>query len=151
VTFTHLNRGKVTNCGCSNFQAEHGNRKYSPTESSYRAKAANYKAEAKNRGIEFLLPTDKTVELLKGNCHYCGAPPEKSYNVITKSKRKVKVKSEESDIVYNGIDRVDNTKGYTEENCVSCCSKCNTAKLDSTLVEFRDWIERIYKNKKLWD
>ena len=29
----------------------------------------------------------------------------------------------------NGIDRVDNTKGYTKENSVSCCEMCNRIKL----------------------
>jgi hypothetical protein len=29
----------------------------------------------------------------------------------------------------NGIDRVDNSKGYTKDNCVSCCQFCNRMKL----------------------
>ena len=28
----------------------------------------------------------------------------------------------------NGVDRVDNTKGYSVDNSVPCCKFCNTAK-----------------------
>jgi hypothetical protein len=35
-----------------------------------------------------------------------------------------------------GIDRLDSTKGYEVENCVSCCEQCNYMKLDYTQEEF---------------
>jgi hypothetical protein len=35
--------------------------------------------------------------------------------------------------VYNGIDRLDNTKGYTIDNIVPCCYKCNVLKKDFTI------------------
>jgi hypothetical protein len=41
---------------------------------------------------------------------------------------------------FNGIDRVDNSKGYILGNCVPCCSWCNRAKADGTLAKFMDWI-----------
>ena len=30
--------------------------------------------------------------------------------------------------MYNGVDRVDNDKGYIRDNIVSCCSDCNRSK-----------------------
>lgn len=30
--------------------------------------------------------------------------------------------------MYNGVDRVDNEKGYTKENCVPSCGSCNFKK-----------------------
>lgn len=42
-----------------------------------------------------------------------------------------------------GIDRLNNDKGYTVENIVSCCSICNKAKSNLTMEEFLAWIERI--------
>jgi hypothetical protein len=38
--------------------------------------------------------------------------------------------------IYNGIDRVDNNKGYTIENCVPCCTAVNYAKLDMSYSDF---------------
>lgn len=30
----------------------------------------------------------------------------------------------------NGLDRIDNSKGHTKENCVPCCRECNQARMD---------------------
>lgn len=46
--------------------------------------------------------------------------------------------------INNGIDRIDNNKGYTIDNVVPCCKMCNQAKNDYTLQEFQDWVEKIY-------
>lgn len=46
---------------------------------------------------------------------------------------------------YNGIDRVDNTKGYEETNVVPCCTVCNRAKMAHTQEEFFDRVRRIYE------
>jgi hypothetical protein len=47
-------------------------------------------------------------------------------------------------ITYNGIDRVDSTKGYFNENVVSCCKVCNRAKSNLSLDEFKEWISKVY-------
>jgi hypothetical protein len=44
-------------------------------------------------------------------------------------------------IEYNGIDRVDNEKGYLVENCVPCCFTCNSLKKSVT----KSIIEKAYK------
>ena len=145
--------GEVKSCGCKNFSGKHGNSIYSPTESSFRAKAANYRAGAKVRGIEFLLSLEEVVVLLKQNCYYCNNSPSNLYNVrlMNRNSRKKKVNyckmnSEGYDVLYNGIDRLDNNRGYIIGNVVSCCTQCNTAKMDYTSKEFREWIINIYNN-----
>ncbi len=50
------------------------------------------------------------------------------------------------DFVYNGIDRLDNALGYTLDNCVPCCKRCNQAKNNMGLKEFRAWLVRAYKH-----
>ena len=40
----------------------------------------------------------------------------------------MKDESEHSKFIYNGIDRIDNSKGYEKYNSVSCCEKCNRMK-----------------------
>ena len=47
---------------------------------------------------------------------------------------------------HNGIDRTDPNKGYTTENCVSCCSKCNYAKHEMTLSEYKEWLIKSYEH-----
>ena len=49
------------------------------------------------------------------------------------------------DIYWNGIDRVDSSLGYINENCVSCCRTCNYAKLEMNIKDFLDWVQRISK------
>lgn len=36
--------------------------------------------------------------------------------------------------IYNGIDRVDNSRGYLPQNCVSACKECNFLKRDNRLT-----------------
>lgn len=154
VKLTNLISSKVTNCGCKNFVSKaHGNRKFEPTEASFRAKASSYKALAKKRNIEFKLSIDETVNLLKQKCYYCNSDPSNYYNARIRNRvnKKNKIQyavnnSKEYDIYYNGIDRIDNTKGYEISNTVSCCNKCNTAKLNYTIDEFKTLIKNIYFN-----
>lgn len=46
----------------------------------------------------------------------------------------------------NGIDRLDSSIGYVKTNVVSCCTKCNYAKHEMTIDEFKEWIKKIYIN-----
>lgn len=43
---------------------------------------------------------------------------------------------------FNGIDRVDNFKGYTLENSVPCCTICNRAKSNMLYDDFMSYIQR---------
>ena len=47
-------------------------------------------------------------------------------------------------ILYNGIDRIDSSQGYFKDNVGSCCKTCNRAKSNLSLVEFKDWISKVY-------
>lgn len=100
----------------------------------------DYKAGAVKRGYEFSLEYDEFVKLLAGNCVYCGAEPE-----LHEYEKQYMQKLEEP-YKHNGIDRIDPNKGYTTENCVSCCSKCNYAKHDMTLSEYKEWLVKSYEH-----
>lgn len=100
----------------------------------------DYKSGAVKRGYTFDLTFNKFVELLGGDCFYCGAKPE------LHEYEKQYMQKLEDPFKHNGIDRVDTTKGYTSDNCVSCCSKCNYAKHQMSLQEFKDWIDKVYNN-----
>ena len=90
----------------------------------------NYENRAKKIEIEFNLTKEEFKILIEKDCYYCGAKPN----------------NKSRDYFYNGLDRMDNTKGYTINNVVPCCKHCNIAKNTFTLQEFKDWIEKVYKN-----
>lgn len=72
-----------------------------------------YQSGAKKRGLAFDLSFDSFVTLWQKDCRYCG-----------------------SVIVTIGLDRVDNTLGYSLRNIVPCCSRCNGAKSNMTCEQF---------------
>lgn len=87
-----------------------------------------YKRNAKLHNREFLLTFDEAQSFFISPCYYCGAEP------VTKVKQKVE------DLWYNGIDRKDNSLGYTKDNCVTCCKFCNYAKHTRTFEEYISWL-----------
>jgi len=95
----------------------------------------NYKNNAIKRGHEWNLDSVYAFALMKENCHYCGDEPR---NV-----GKPNSESSADCFIYNGLDRVDNSKGYVVGNVVPCCRSCNRAKDTKTYSEFTSWVLRV--------
>jgi hypothetical protein len=96
---------------------------------------SGYKTSAKNRGLCFDLTRDQFKVLVESDCWFCGASPAPTWK---HSKLKAPPR-------FNGVDRLDNEKGYTVGNSVSCCGPCNRAKHTMGLQEFIDRAVRITK------
>ena len=93
------------------------------------------KANARERRYFWGLTDEQAIELMEGDCFYCGA-----------SKSNLSRHPEQNGVYYyNGIDRVDNTRGYVIGNVVSCCKHCNIAKRDRTVSDFLRWVEKVYR------
>lgn len=79
---------------------------------------------AKKRGIEWALSNEQFIELACQPCFYCGrgGAPRGSglYDMVEAS----------------GVDRFDNSQGYTVSNSVPCCRMCNAAKSTLTAEQF---------------
>lgn len=131
-------------CGCKLYVNVHKNKKYDEEEASFRAKISTYKAQAKNRNIEWNLTYDEATVLLKLNCHYCGRKPNHLYNLYD-GRRKYLGKRDKYQIKYSGIDRINSNIGYVKNNVVSCCKICNFAKNDLPYDEFITWINDLIK------
>lgn len=86
-----------------------------------------YKRTASKKEHAFELTINQARALFFGNCHYCGIPPQQIFRGI----------------LYNGIDRVDNSLGYLDSNTVSACGFCNYAKRGNSVQQFYVWIERV--------
>lgn len=50
--------------------------------------------------------------------------------------------------LYNGVDRLDSDKGYTPENCVSCCWEVNRMKNDMPKERFLELCKLISERNK---
>lgn len=85
----------------------------------------NCRRSAKVRGYEWTLNQETFNRLLLADCSYCGVAP----NPV------------------NGIDRRDNSLGYTTENSVSACSDCNYAKRKMSAHDFLSWASRVASYK----
>ncbi len=139
-----VNRDKLIgnhtrSCGCLNIRTckkMGGNNKISSGEACFNSLYINYKTSAKQRNLSFNLEKNDFRKLTKSNCYYCGVEP----------KQIKKAKNTNGDYLYNGIDRINNNVGYIIENCVSCCGRCNEAKMTQTQENFINWIEKAYNN-----
>lgn len=101
-----------------------------------------YQRGAKNRNYEFNLTFEQVDSIIQQNCHYCNEEPveNKGDQVYTYGQGVFK---------RNGIDRLNNNLGYTLNNVVPCCDKCNTAKMDISENDFYKWIQKVYYNLNL--
>ena len=101
-----------------------------------------YKRSAEKRKIEYSLTQEEFESLVVGECHYCGD----SLTNIKKGQGKTS-----GDFRYTGIDRIDSKKGYTKENCVPCCWKCNNMKHTTDIYEFISHVKKICKKQdNIW-
>lgn len=97
-----------------------------------------YERRAERREVPFTLTFEDAKTLYGSNCFYCGATPS--------SVRKDRSPARGEDFVYNGIDRVDPTKGYELDNVVPACWRCNSAKGSLGFEEFARWVYQIQQH-----
>lgn len=73
----------------------------------HNVKYSKYKYSSIKRGYDFSLTMEEFLTFWNKPCSYCG-----------------------DSIITIGIDRIDNMKGYSINNCVPCCKVCNGMKLN---------------------
>lgn len=145
----NLRSGMTISCGC--FREENSSkmgikfgkdgglkrRKYSTVESSARDLFQKY--IKRNPGnLEF----KKFYELTQQNCHHCGSAPNQKYLVKN-------VTDDLGVYIYNGLDRINNLKGYDVDNIVPCCGICNFMRHTQSLDGFYNQIIKIAQNRNL--
>ena len=131
-------------CGCKrNIAAPHNGMKKSksmlPGQSEFNRLFSNYRWAAKKRDIEFSLSKEEFRYMTKQTCYYCEQEP--SQIMYRQSKY-----GANGGYLYNGVDRLDNSEGYTTNNSVPCCGQCNKAKRVLGEQEFYLWVEKVYKH-----
>jgi hypothetical protein len=137
----NLRRGKQVSCGCFRDKelakmAKEKNKK-KPGDASFSRLYESYKHGAKVRNYSFDLSKEEFRVITSSQCFYCGIEPM----------QEIKSPNKNGEYIYNGIDRVDNSKGYEIGNCVPCCKTCNVAKHAMAQDAFLKWVKRIYINQ----
>lgn len=137
-----LKAGKTRSCGCKRkeviAQTYTEKRNISgKRDSAFRQVVTSYRWSAKNKGLSWNINDDDIYKFTNQNCNYCGAKP----GIISRVGYMM--------YIYNGMDRVDNNKGYEVDNIVPCCSNCNYMKRAMEKSQFLNQIIKIYNNLNL--
>jgi hypothetical protein len=147
-----LRRGESNSCGCLDLDTKRERLRAQTGEkhpffikdrrvAAVRQIICHYKEGAIKRGLSFDLTIDEFSELIGMPCYYCGQPPSNINGV--RAHKTVQV-------TYSGLDRIDNSIGYTIKNVVPCCRTCNIAKRDMQQKDFLDWAKRVYEHN-FWE
>jgi hypothetical protein len=117
---TNLLNKNAQSCGClrkEKYRELSYRQKQSSPGSGFRRVLAQYKSDAKKRGLVWELTDDQAKTLMTLRCHYTGRFPAKEMYF-----------GADDVFLYNGIDRIDNEIGYIWSNCVPCCHEINMMK-----------------------
>lgn len=137
-------KGRTRSCGCKQVDLIKQNRVVPKKPQGHAARHLllwSYKKGALSRGLEFSISDDEFYALTRMNCVYCNQEPDRP----TGHAKYGKINGE---YFFNGVDRADNTAGYTTSNSVACCKDCNMAKRNLRLEEFLKWVVRLSNNKQ---
>ena len=116
---------------CSHVSGIHYNEgqiNYDILQNTKRSNYSAYKTRAIKKNLEFEFSKEEFDTICKMICYYC----HKQNNIDHT----------------NGIDRVDNSIGYIQSNCVSCCSTCNYMKGSLEVNTFIKQCNTIYNTTK---
>jgi hypothetical protein len=147
ISYYGLMSNKSKSCGCKRNPSLDGINRWKKTNTIHPCAkkegiaALNlvyrrYLKTAKDKNLEFSINKEIFINLIKQNCFYCnsepiGGPKDKRLHSNTKC---------------HGLDRLNSKNGYILENVVPCCTSCNYMKRDSSLEEFVNKINKIYRN-----
>ncbi len=129
VTSNSLLQGSRVSCGCAR-------NKTSIKQRGQRKAYTNYRKQAAIRKLSFDISLKKFIELSQQPCAYCG-------DLRTNSAKFERVIGG-GEYKYNGLDRLDSTKGYSIDNVVPCCKICNFAKSTTGHQEFLSWVKKVF-------
>jgi hypothetical protein len=134
AAITDMKSGKHVRCHCGAF-GEKPTRQLPDDMGAKNRLFKRYQSNAREKGYDFNLSFDEVLYLTKQPCKYCGIAPSTPLNGTSNRV-----------YYYNGIDRVNNTLGYSISNCVTACYMCNTSKNNFDIVDWTKWIQRLYNH-----
>jgi hypothetical protein len=96
------------------------------TSNPLKSRYSQMKMQCKHQGVELALEYEQMCAFFPEQtaCYYCGGPN-----------------------TTNGLDRVDNNRGFSLDNCIPSCKVCNNLKRSSTLEAFLERAVRLKDRK----
>ncbi len=134
----NLRSGGTKSCGC--YHKDHTRELFSFPDETIRVNRImlDYRKSARRRNLPFELTRDQMSELMDKPCFYCGAEPS---NSLVQHGKQIRP--------YQGIDRLDNSKGYVMDNIVPCCIICNKMKKAMNETEFMSHVRAIVSRREV--
>lgn len=123
-----LRMGRITSCGCARI----ANASKPLGTAAFHYVFDMIRRGAMARGIAFCLTKEQVRAITSRPCWYCEEVPSK-----------VRKTGNTGHYVWNGIDRVNSSLAYTEDNCVPSCEMCNKMKRNYTQDEFIAKVKKI--------
>jgi len=111
-------------CGCSRKPIE---------EVGLNKVYSGFVRNALQRKISFKLTKKQVQDIIKKPCENCGII---GANIAKLRNGKIEFK-------YNGIDRIDNSLGYVENNVRTYCGECNMIRKNIDDQIWQNWIKRV--------
>lgn len=142
VITSSITAKRTKSCGCLNKEAmsrQANDLSLPGSQSSFNSLVGIYKRGASKRNYSFELTNAQVADKTKQNCAYCGTAPSQAHKTGTAKEA----------YIYNGLDRVNNSKGYENDNVVACCGTCNLMKRALGVEEFISHCKRIADRNKI--
>jgi len=134
---SYLTKNFLASCGCltNNRIKSYAPRiKINCAEDLIDQLIGQYQRGAFKRGFNFSLDYSQCVNLFFDKCYYCGSRPNNEF------------KYRNFTLLYNGIDRLVNDKGYEIDNVLTCCKVCNRMKSNMSIEDFSEHLRNL-KNR----
>lgn len=153
-----LSSGSTKSCGCLKREVSKINIKkaiqsnvvYDPRISSARRVWQSYCRMDGYNSKNYILSFNDFYEISQMNCNYCDALPANNFNLMN---YEYYSRADQSDtdgsFIYNGLDRIDNTKPHIKENCAPCCIICNRSKSNFTEEYFLNHVAKYRINESM--
>lgn len=129
VVYSNIIKNISKSCGCLQKEVAAktgGLNKKKLGEQAFNTKYLSYTRAAKTRNYSWNLSKKQFKDIIIKPCTYCGSKLDNCE----------KSKNNNGDFYYTGIDRLDNSLGYTASNSVPCCKTCNMMKRSMSKSDF---------------
>lgn len=137
ILASRLKSGNTKSCGCLKSDITRLRWIKPKGVASFNEFFWKYQDAAQRRGLDFKLSREEFRDITQKPCFYCGILPNSIFGR----------RNTNGGYIHNGIDRINNSKGYTFDNCVPCCKICNYMKHKLSQEEFLIHIKEIYEHQ----